>query len=173
MIRLPVTAPEIEAKLDTTTAAISSAETVLTDIAKHLASIDNSLKILAFVAQKLVVPKKPTILRHVYKGEDEMEKQVYDFAWNPVDPNDRVNTRELKINVDGDDIETRDFQPADDGVTDLKFPTNAKVKLTLVDIDKSGNRSGEDVYEFDATDTVPPATPQGLGGTWKGTVDEP
>lgn len=45
----------------------------------------------------------------------------------------------------------------------IDVPQDAKVLLTLVDVDDAGNRSEPAVLEFVATDTLPPAQPGGLG----------
>ncbi len=114
---------------------------------------------------------KPEIRGIHYVGErTAMSKHFMQFqaTFNAVEPGADVDHRELTISVEGSDPSTATL--AKDAVQSdsLEAEVGKAVELSLVDVDASGHRSGADVLSFTVSDTLPPATPSGLGVAYTG-----
>jgi len=79
----------------------------------------------------------------------------------PVDAD--VVERRLTVTVNGEEKSSQVYAPETTSFGELSFAQNDKVVLTLVDVDDAGNVSTPAVLDFDATDTIPPTVPGGLG----------
>lgn len=87
---------------------------------------------------------------------------IYSVSAAPVVDSDVV-TRRLTVLVNGEAREPVDFAADATSLGELGFNDDEEVVLTLVDIDDAGNASEPAVFEFVATDTIPPAAPGSLG----------
>jgi hypothetical protein len=76
-----------------------------------------------------------------------------------------VVSRRLTVTVNGEAREPVDFTADATSFGELGFADDDAVVLTLVDIDDAGNSSEPAVFEFVATDTIPPAKPGEFGVT--------
>lgn len=109
---------------------------------------------------------QPRFLRVKQIGRDVMaDVLVYKVSVGPVVDKDVVE-RQLVVAVNG--VSVDDFKVFSADSTDLgeiRVKQDDKVLLTLVDVDDAGNRSAPAVFEFVATDTLPPAQPGSFGVT--------
>lgn len=90
------------------------------------------------------------------------DRIIYDVNLPSLATPSDVVTRELTIII-GEDKTIVTADRNDTVVAGLEAPQDAHVRLELVDIDDSGNRSEASVYEFDALDTFAPPKPGEFG----------
>lgn len=110
---------------------------------------------------------QPRFLRVKQIGRDVMaDVLVYKVSVGPVVDKDVVE-RQLVVAVNGvtpvDEFKVFPANSTDLG--EIRVKQDDKVLLTLVDVDDAGNRSAPAVFEFVATDTLPPAQPGSFGVT--------
>jgi hypothetical protein len=74
-----------------------------------------------------------------------------------------VVKRELTIATPDQPDSVMELAPDLLAVEGQKGPQDAKIKLTLVDIDDAGNRSEPRIQEFTLTDTIAPPEPGEIG----------
>jgi hypothetical protein len=89
---------------------------------------------------------------------------IYSVSAAPAVDSDVV-ARRLTVTVNGEAGDTTDFSADATSFGELGFSDDDSVVLTLVDIDDAGNASEPAVFEFVATDTIPPAKPGEFGVT--------
>jgi hypothetical protein len=106
---------------------------------------------------------RPVALRARLSSQ-ESSMLIYSVSAAPVVDADVV-TRRLSVTVNGEAREPVDFAADATSFGELGFADNDSVVLTLVDIDDAGNSSEPAVFEFVATDTIPPAKPGEFGVT--------
>lgn len=124
--------------------------------------IDDLLRALARLVRRYLPPKRPGMPRAILTREDG-NVLIYTLQLPPAGAPDVV-TRELSVYVNGGEA-PRDVVPASDGM-ELSFYDDDAVRLVLVDVDDSGNRSEPSpALEFVATDTIAPPAPGELGVT--------
>ena len=89
---------------------------------------------------------------------------IYSVSAGPVVDADVVK-RVLTATVNGEARDPSDFPADTTGFGEVGFADNDSVVLSLVDVDDAGNSSEPAVFEFVATDTIPPAQPGSFGVT--------
>lgn len=140
-------------------------------------SIAESFIDLVNIAKQFVTPPNSRGLNAIAigqeTGDDGMKKLIYKAAWTlPSDDDKDTVNQELTVDV-GDDTETHVLDRDVDTFEGIKAPEGEHVVLSLVNVDGAGNKSATpNVFEFDATDTIPPPNASGLGVTETGEVDE-
>lgn len=118
-------------------------------------------------------PKRVVLIKVYPVGESVMNDLLsYEVLLPVLVPPHDVVRREVTVTVDGVQQGPEAQGPSEhtvevDGVTYDAFESfdvkqGASVTISAQDIDDAGNRSAPVVYEFKATDTIPPAAPGGL-----------
>jgi hypothetical protein len=110
-----------------------------------------------------VAPPRPGRVFLASKRETEMAKFGLKFGLPPAGASDvtQGGSRELSITVGGQDVPQVVTLPGAAMETDeLTFESDAVLSLTLVDIDKSGNRSQPSaIFNYTVVDDVAPPQP--------------
>lgn len=91
---------------------------------------------------------------------NQLTYSVYAAAPSDTD----VVTRILTTTINGESTE-KEYEGSTTKFDDLTATQGDSVILSLVDVDDAGNRSQAATTSFTAEDTLPPATPGGLGVT--------
>ena len=89
---------------------------------------------------------------------------IYSVTAGPVVDADVVK-RLLTATVNGEVSDPSEFSADTTSFGEIGFNDNDSVVLSLVDVDDAGNSSEAGVFEFVATDTMPPAKPDSFGVT--------
>ena len=87
---------------------------------------------------------------------------VYGLSVGPIVDGDVVK-RILTIEVDGELVETKTFEPTATDLGEIRIAEGASVNLALVDEDDAGNVSEPAFIRFVAADTIAPAAPGAFG----------
>lgn len=100
----------------------------------------------------------------IRQTREELGMPFFVLTLPPVKPEDKVVTRELSVSLAGG--ERISLSPAVDAAeSDELGPINYGDSIvgTLIDVDRIGNRSGEETFDLVLADTTPPATPGDVG----------
>ena len=74
-------------------------------------------------------------------------------------------SREVSLVIDGAEPVVTVYAPTEENLGSVTVPQNAKVTVSVVDVDDAGNRSEPAVLSFTATDTLPPPVPGAVSVT--------
>lgn len=97
-----------------------------------------------------------------------MSKIVYKAVLPSLPVVNDIQSQELTIEINGAFVEVLSLPKTQLVVNDLEAPQDASVKLSLVYVDDSGNKSPASDYSFVAADIFPPSVPGSVGAELTG-----
>lgn len=133
---------------------------------KRLVVIQNSLNRLERQIARLLIPVPGQFGELKLIAEDSQNMLIYTIPLPPV-PSPKGDVVSGEFTKNGEVVQTVDIAALESGtvVTSDEFSAadNEAVELKYTHIDDAGNRSEPVTFNFTATDTIPPAAPEGFG----------
>lgn len=139
-------------------------------------SLEESINRLAAAIERLTrnvfpPPEKPgqlsirvTAERHTQKGESTVAVDLLEFVVDVPAADGDVVKRVGAITLPDESVETFELEGKDAAEAGpFEVPQDSEVKISVVNVDDSGNESDPRVQTFVIVDTIPPAAPGELG----------